>query len=116
VGATIRLRCASIEIALQFDPTMFPGKRIVPRSDGGVKIPSLRSGARRSRQAARSASLIPHTPASFCGTSGGFDVDGYVGHAVTPGTSLGGTLRSSTLMSGLPVARSRTNKLPILVA
>src|SRR5438132_10182330 len=40
VGATIRLRCASIEIALQFDPPMFPGKRIVPRSDGGVKIPS----------------------------------------------------------------------------
>src|SRR5437870_4618854 len=45
VGAMISCLCGSTDSALQFDPPIFPGKTSEPLSDGGVKIPSLRSDA-----------------------------------------------------------------------
>ena len=115
VGAMISCLCGSTDSALQFDPPIFPGKTSEPLSDGGVKIPSLRSDARNARQVSRSASFIPHTWGSVCGTSGGFVVNGCVGAASSPGISLFGTGRSSTGINGLPVARSSTNRFPIFV-
>src|SRR5205823_4515297 len=43
---------------------------------------------------------------------GGFSGNGWVGQDCSPGTSLGGTRRSSTPQTGLPVRRSSTKSRP----
>ena len=97
---------------------MFPGKMTVPRSEGGVKIPSDRTPASCARHHARDESLTAKTSdtENCVGPSGAGTVGrGCVGHASSPGTSLLGTARSETGKSGLPVSRSRTNTYPIFV-
>jgi hypothetical protein len=88
----------------------------VPRTLGGVKMPSERAAAILSRHQARSFSVAPHA-SSARRPSGPSEMpdEGCVGHASSPGTSLGGAGRSSTGTSGAPVVRSRTNTRPILV-
>ncbi len=90
-----------------------------PRSEAGVKMPSERSEAMRSRHAARSQGVNPHASSgvSVAGWSGGGCVgNGWVGESSSPGTSVGGTGRSSTGKSGSPVSRSSRKRWPIFVA
>ena len=79
-------------------------------------MPSERAAAIFSRHHARSFSVAPHASSArrLSGTTE-MPEEGCVGHASSPGTSLGGAGRSSTGSSGAPVTRSRTNTRPILV-
>ena len=98
---------------------MLDGITKVPRTLGGVKIPSLRRLSIAAWQAARSASVAPHTSSGVrrCGLSGAITaVNGSVADACSPGMSLAGTGRSSTGKIGRPVSRSSTNSMPVLVA
>ena len=98
---------------------MFAGIARVPLKLGGVKIPSFLTPSTISRQAARSSGVAPHTSSTLkrCGLSGSMPaVNGCVGDASSPGTSLGGTGRSSIGKTGSPFSRLRTNSMPVLVA
>ena len=68
-------------------------------------------------QAALASGVGPQAScAEYCsGTSGGVTVvNGCVGDAISPGTLLGGTGRSSTGNTGVPVVRSSTYSIPDL--
>jgi len=90
---------------------------MVPPKVGGVKRPSLRSEAILSAHHFFISGVGPQASAavSFCGTIGLHPGMGWVGAAASPGMSLFGTARSLTSVSGLPVSRSSTNRLPIFV-
>jgi len=60
-GTTAISRTGSIATPPQCAPPMFEGMTRVPRTLGGVKIPSLRSPSIAARHAARSASVSPQT-------------------------------------------------------
>ncbi len=87
-------RDGSIATLPQFVPPALPGYIRVPRTLGGVKMPSLRSAAIFSRHFPRSQGVSPHASSgrSCCGTSAaGFVGNGWVGEVCSPGTSVCGT-------------------------
>ena len=103
----------------QLVPPTAPGTTALSASAGGLNKP-VRAFEMRSRQAARSASLMRYGVRSPGFTTwraeGGNEENGCVGQACSPGTSLFGTGRSSMGHTGSPVTRSNTNTKPCLVA
>ena len=100
-------------------PPALPGTTSVPFSDGGVKNPSARSALIVARHQLRSSSFVPQASPGFnaVGASArGAVGNGCVGDAISPGTSLFGTARSSTGMSGAPVSRFRMKRWPVFDA
>ena len=89
---------------------MFDGTASVPSRLGGVKIPSWRSAAIVARHDARSAESAPNASSALARwrLRAGSVENGCVGDAVSPGTVLAGTGRSSTGTSGSPVSRWST--------
>src|SRR6266567_6834743 len=105
----------------QFAPPRAPGSDRLSYNPGGVNRPSLRMLAIRSFHEARSCGvrIYGFTSAAVirCRANGGGRVGiGWVGHACSPGISLGGTGRSSIGQRGLPVTRSKTYRKPCCVA
>src|SRR5579871_794707 len=117
VAATsTRLRGSNAALP-QFTPPTLPGKSKLPVTLGGVNIPSARRLSICSLHAAFSSGVRPHASRLriLCGLSGAVVGYGCVGELTSPGTSLFGTLRSSTGKIGRPFTRSSRNKLPIFV-
>jgi hypothetical protein len=88
---------------------------------GGVKMPSFRALATRSRIAVYCSGLSSHrftsSTVNVCFANGGGLVgNGCVGHACSPGTSLCGTARSSIGHNGSPVTRLNTYRKPVFPA
>jgi len=113
-----RWRCGSNAAPLQFMPPRLPGYSTLPRTLGGVKMPSERRLPILLRQSSRSCGVAPHASStlSVCGTSGGGAMGkGCVAADASPATSLFGTARSSTPKSGVPVSRPSTNTFPVLL-
>ena len=84
-----------------------------PSAHGGVNSPSLRAFAIRVFHSSRSSGVrmygLMSSTVNVCGANGGGAVgNGCVGHARSPGMSLGGTGRSSMGHTGSPVTRSNT--------
>ncbi len=118
VGAIRSPRRSSTAMPDQFSPPMLPGKMMVPCSDGGVKMGPARSDAISARHWSRPSGVTPKASSAVirAGTRRkGSAGNGWVGHACSPGTSLGGTGRSSTGKSGVPRTRSSRKTWPIFV-
>src|ERR687897_1328926 len=103
----------SAAVQPQFAPPCAPGIETVSFNAGGVNNPSLRASAMRFFQVPRCSGVrtygLMSSTLSFCGANGGGAVgNGCVGHAASPGISLGGTRRSSIGQIGAPVTRSNT--------
>ena len=113
--------CGSAAVVPQFEPPWLPGIEIVSVRPGGVKMPSLRIFATRSRMAAYcsgdgSQGFTSSTVNVWRANGGGLVGKGCVGQDCSPGTSLCGTGRSSIGQSGSPVTRSKTYRKPVLPA
>src|SRR5437899_158717 len=83
----------------QFPPPIVPGKISVGDSPKGVYGPSCRSFANQSAQnvCASGVRVVSSAEVKLMRASGGgLSGNGWVGHDSSPGTSLLGTLRSST--------------------
>ena len=88
----------------------------MPRSVGGVKMPSAREALSLSWHHFKASGVGPQASAAeiFSGTSEMVE-NGCVGHVSSPAISVCGNGRSSTGSKGAPVSRFRTNTWPILV-
>ena len=90
-------------------PSVPPGDS--SRTEGGVKIGPERYLLKISNASARSSGVksIRSSAVIPCRSNGaGFVGNGWVGESRSPGTSEGGTGRSSIGQTGSPVTRSKT--------
>ena len=92
----------------QLAPPTVPGRCTVPGSEGGVNSGPMRKRVMASTASARSAgvkSTRSSTVTPWYSKGAGLVGNGCVGEACSPGTSDGGTGRSSIGHSGAPVTR-----------
>src|SRR5688572_10007061 len=99
-------------------PPIDPGTVIVPCIDGGVYSGPILYRDATARAESRITGVKSMTSSSVkpCGTTdAGFVGKGCVGHASSPGTSLGGTAFSSIGHNGSPFTRLNAKRKPCLV-